>query len=1558
MAGATVSVNLSVQDQAGTIKARTNEAKGLNKELEKSQKLASGKRGALAAAYAPDGAEVTEYGVARGSAGRTGASARDFANQAQGLGGLVRLYATYAANLFAVTAAYNALSQAMNTDNMVKGMDQLGAASGVAMGSLAKDFAKASGGAISLRESMEATAKAMSSGMSQQQFLQLGEVAKKASQALGLNMSDAVSRLTRGITKLEPELLDELGLFTRVDQAVKDYAKSMGRSEASLNSFERRMAFANAVLAEGQQKFSEINIDTNPYDLLLAKLKDTAQQILSIINKVVAPIAKILSENTELIFAGIGLMAVKLFSQVMPVIGEYRNALKASAEDAKNLADKRAKAAEESAKRVAAAKAAEIKALKDAAAAAKDQKVQEAQDNLNAVARGKLSKKTKNILDEQRPIQDITEKELQYLDSLSKKNTILAGTYGQLVRAIKEAKVANEEYVVAAAAADKQASKPPGYFSQAASNARGAERARQSYASKSIVSNTAEIAAIEGTRAAWKKMNDEIANEKLSVARAGVTRFSGALAIAGNLVGRFAGALSGAFFYVGIAIATFEILQGIFSKNSKEMEKFTETLGTLNSGIDAASLTAQRYNDVITPESLQAKATALNNLSDSFKAVAESTEQATTKASFFDRGMDKIKDVFGYGMSDKVGAAAKGSFEQSMKLLTDPKQKQALESTIKAITKNKDLEDFFDDLDINSTEAKDALRAFSKALEDAKNANNKSAGDFADTVTSISAVSDAVKEFEKSAKGTLDPVSKLGLTMLDASQKMSKALKDPVTALEAISQLIKNADAMKAFGPEAYADLAKAQIQLTEYRKELEQVNATIAKGKSLQNAALPKEMQAAGRAYEIGGNARKEELNTLINGIFKSLNTTFENTVERSLKLIEQPLVAAGAAAANALGKTVASYLPKNEFSVKVNASLERQAIDLQISGINATRELNNSMILLNMTMERARLQSEQDRAVDEANKKGGGDLAIQARKVNDAAIQQLNRDINAFKTGNFRQEIKGGNTSEAVRTAFAAQVADNAKIIGLVGQKQSIAIKETMDTLAARNEEVFKTTEAAIKKLREDNERSYKGADFMSKPESEQAYIRALDTLELEKQTATLAIDKLNAEKVMLEAVIPLLNKLPSSTDRQNALASINQRTSQIDAEVARAGSARDADVVAGTDQANRTKALAARKEEISASQQLLDIDYARQALDNTRNESARSLTSLELERYSYLQSLGLISQDELNTKNKLAQVAEITGETELRVSSLKLDKKRAEYDLDIKIAEAKARNATLEVANLQAQQTLVGQNYDLQITQAQKLADARLKNLDLMTNMTEKQKGYNDVFKKGFEDMGDALAEFVMTGKADFGSLIESMLADLIRLEMRMAMMDMWKGLGGGAGILGSIIGAIGGVNAQVSTASSMPGNAMDNLMSLTGAFGTAQAKGGVWDSGIQMFAKGGAFTNTIVSSPTTFPFAKGTGLMGEAGPEAIMPLSRGPDGSLGVRAQNANNPNVTVTVVNNSSERAETKETKDSQGNRKIEVVIGEMVSAELGRTNSPVQNGMRNTFGMTPMLNRR
>lgn len=74
--------------------------------------------------------------------------------------------------------------------------------------------------------------------------------------------------------------------------------------------------------------------------------------------------------------------------------------------------------------------------------------------------------------------------------------------------------------------------------------------------------------------------------------------------------------------------------------------------------------------------------------------------------------------------------------------------------------------------------------------------------------------------------------------------------------------------------------------------------------------------------------------------------------------------------------------------------------------------------------------------------------------------------------------------------------------------------------------------------------------------------------------------------------------------------------------------------------------------------------------------------------------------------------------------------------------------------------------------------------------------------------------------------------------------------------------------------------------------------AFARGGVFRSGrVTPFAAGG-----VVAAPTYFPMAGGAGLMGEAGPEAIMPLARGPDGKLGVAAAASPRPvSVNVTIA---------------------------------------------------------
>lgn len=131
--------------------------------------------------------------------------------------------------------------------------------------------------------------------------------------------------------------------------------------------------------------------------------------------------------------------------------------------------------------------------------------------------------------------------------------------------------------------------------------------------------------------------------------------------------------------------------------------------------------------------------------------------------------------------------------------------------------------------------------------------------------------------------------------------------------------------------------------------------------------------------------------------------------------------------------------------------------------------------------------------------------------------------------------------------------------------------------------------------------------------------------------------------------------------------------------------------------------------------------------------------------------------------------------------------------------------------------------------------------------------------------------------------------------------------------------------------------------------------ANATGGVYGGGesYRAFAKGGAFTNSIVTEPTNFRFAKGggfgLGLMGEAGPEAIMPLKRAADGSLGVSAEGLGGGTVVAmkVVVNNySSEKVETKESQGEGGERQLEITIGSMINKHISSGKADKSLGSR------------
>ena len=123
--------------------------------------------------------------------------------------------------------------------------------------------------------------------------------------------------------------------------------------------------------------------------------------------------------------------------------------------------------------------------------------------------------------------------------------------------------------------------------------------------------------------------------------------------------------------------------------------------------------------------------------------------------------------------------------------------------------------------------------------------------------------------------------------------------------------------------------------------------------------------------------------------------------------------------------------------------------------------------------------------------------------------------------------------------------------------------------------------------------------------------------------------------------------------------------------------------------------------------------------------------------------------------------------------------------------------------------------------------------------------------------------------------------SVLQIIEKVALQMAVVSAMGGGSSGSGLFGSLVGGIAGYfGGSAGGAAASTGTAVSSY----GSNFQFNAKGGVYDS-----PSLSAFSNGIVRNPTMFAFAKGgAGIMGEAGPEAIMPLTRAPDGSLGVRA----------------------------------------------------------------------
>jgi len=1010
MATQNVNVGINISDN-GSSKKTIKDVEILHSALKATQKTAQNI--SVSAKAAPRGSEALmsgqEYGRARGAAGATGAGARDFANQAQGLGGLVRLYATYAANLFAVGAAFTALKSAADTTNLIKGLDTLGAASGRSLGTLSKRLVEVTDGAVSMREAMTATAQASSAGMSGKNIERLALVAKNASLALGVSMPDALSRISRGIVKLEPELLDELGLFTKIGPATEKYALELGKSASSLSDFERRQAFANAVLEEGEKKFGALaEAASNPYDKLLASLKNVLQSGGELINKVLSPIVSLLANSPTALTAVLTGIGYVLLKQALPAIGQLRAGLRNTAEEAlkasitfresfgdefQTILEKRFQIPDLE----AGVKKAEADLAKLKFAGKMPVSVQRLGEGELSQANINRALSTRNALIE------------SGMRGNKKASDAQISAAKQEVSYIEKALVLYKQKQALAegrAGTEALADRPVGRFDPEVIALEKYQKLRIKVDQTNAISNAAQVASVAGVRASWGLLNKEIADKGITGFAKYSTLAQGGLAAVGTRIMGVVGALGGVAQAIALGVAGFMLLDGWLSKNAKQAEKFNKALTGAEESIAnvARTLTAASSIEGFATKNIAntvALSNALNELTSSATEIIKLAREADKAAGAWDRFWDSVFSVAGQDRATKLAKTIAQQIQSSITLLGREGLAEEYEAQIKKILNV----DSLNNVDKVATAFKNLRKDQQDALIGIQNDANRALGNASSALQGFKDKTDeALKALKTLSNSFVDssPAFKYGESLIAVSQSLDElSSMGPERVAQALEELGKNMEKSAMFGKDfvsGFAQISQAfvaqkqaidasKLALVDYKKKLDVANEAVATNQARftetgggaavggsVNTRKRQELQAAAEvasmnfreAQSAGNKLSREAIDQGLKLIQDSAKVLFAKGMEYINKAIRE--------AQNAASLTIARALTFNltgPQKLEVDNALRQKELQNQLAAIDISESLLDSQTQLVNEMKLANaLQAESNVLVKNANK------------------------------------------------------------------------------------------------------------------------------------------------------------------------------------------------------------------------------------------------------------------------------------------------------------------------------------------------------------------------------------------------------------------------------------------------------------------------------------------------------------------------------------------------------------------------------------------------------------
>lgn len=281
----------------------------------------------------------------KGAAQASSNGTKNFSKMAQGLeGGLVPAYAELAANIFAVTALFQALKTAADFRVVTESQVAFAGSTGVGIKSLTKDIQNASDSMLSFADASSAASIGIASGLNSGQLVDLAKGASNVSKILGRDVTDSFNRLVRGVTKAEPELLDELGITLRLTRAKENYATTLGKTANQLTLFEEKQAVNFEVQKQLEEKFNGVADAVDIQGNAIAKLGTAFDKVLNPIKKFTAvigePVAEFFSKNILSLAAAFGLLLAPVLGRAIPALSDFADAAKTSSAEAAKAFDK------------------------------------------------------------------------------------------------------------------------------------------------------------------------------------------------------------------------------------------------------------------------------------------------------------------------------------------------------------------------------------------------------------------------------------------------------------------------------------------------------------------------------------------------------------------------------------------------------------------------------------------------------------------------------------------------------------------------------------------------------------------------------------------------------------------------------------------------------------------------------------------------------------------------------------------------------------------------------------------------------------------------------------------------------------------------------------------------------------------------------------------------------------------------------------------------------------------------------------------------------------------